>query len=495
MDIRGPRLRKQSDEALGFTSSMAWDGRIARHVIGVNLAHMAALVESGEVDRPTGAKCIKFLLGASSVISPSTKAEDFHQQLEQDAVDALGVETAGFLNYGKSRNDQVATAIRMELRSQVIGLLGAVADLQQALLKHAEARGGMLIPGYTHLQRAQPVTLGHHLFAHFDAFQRDSDRVFELYSRVNKSPMGSAAMAGTPVRVDREALARLLGFSGVVRNAMDAVSSRDVAVEALSCAAMTMLDASRLAEELILWSSTEFGLVELADAYAASSSIMPQKKNAVVAEMVRAKAGSVLGELVAACAILKALPYSYNLDLQEVTPHLWRAFDDSTGSLRFLASMVASASFNQNPAKSVTNDNSTAVALANYLVKEHGVSFRQAHAIVGQLVRISVESSESLWEVASSRIASVSVKFGRRITLDRKTSKEVLDPERFLRSISTAGGSNPKFVAGDLKIRSKELSITRSELSKLRSALESSEKKLNATTSGIAREVKPRIEN
>ncbi|HKT21592.1 MAG TPA: lyase family protein, partial [Nitrososphaerales archaeon] len=263
MDIRGPRLKKQSDEALEFTSSMAADGRIARRVIEVNMAHMAALVRGDEVDRGVGAECISFLAGASSEISPGSKAEDFHQQLEQDAVDKLGVKTAGFLNYGKSRNDQVATAIRMELRSEIIGFVDAVAALQRALLSQISKNGSVMMPGYTHLQRAQPVTLAHHLFAHFDALQRDADRALELYERVNLSPMGSAAMAGTSVKVDRRYVARLLGFSSIVRNAMDGVSSRDVAVEALSCMTMAMLDASRLAEELILWSSAEFGFLEL----------------------------------------------------------------------------------------------------------------------------------------------------------------------------------------------------------------------------------------
>ncbi len=453
---------------------------------------MAELMKAGEVDRQTGAKCMKFLLGASPDISPDTKAEDFHQQLEQQAVDALGVETAGYLNYGKSRNDQVATAIRMELRVRLTDLLGAVTNLQQAMLRLVGKHGKTLLPGYTHLQRAQPVTLAHHFFAYFDAFQRDAERILQLYARVNLSPMGSAAMAGTAVKLDRKVVANSLGFSGVVRNAMDAVSSRDMAVEALSCATMTMLDASRLAEEMILWSSAEFGLLELADTYAASSSIMPQKKNAVAAEMVRAKAGSVMGDLVAACAILKALPYSYNLDLQEVTPQLWRAQDDTTNSIRILAGAVSSASISPKSKESVSNDNSTAVALANYLVKMHKISFRQAHAVVGQLVRISVETGKPLQEVASSKMASVSAKFGKRIIIDPVTVKNVLDPEKFLESIATEGGSNPRFVAGGLKVREKELSLTKSELSGLVSSLKASERKLHATASGFAREVKPR---
>lgn len=470
---------------------MAADGRIARRVIQVNMAHMAALVRGDEVDRGVGAECISFLAGASSEISPGSKAEDFHQQLEQDAVDKLGVKTAGFLNYGKSRNDQVATAIRMELRSEIIGFVDAVAALQRALLSQISKNGSVMMPGYTHLQRAQPVTLAHHLFAHFDALQRDADRALELYERVNLSPMGSAAMAGTSVKVDRRYVARLLGFSSIVRNAMDGVSSRDVAVEALSCMTMAMLDASRLAEELILWSSAEFGFLELSDAFAASSSIMPQKKNAVVAEMVRAKAGSVIGELVGACAILKALPYSYNLDLQEVTPHLWRAIDDATTSLKLLGGMVGSASVRSEAVRSAAGGgNSTAVALANHLASKHGVSFRQAHAMVGELVRMSEESGRPLREVASSKLPAVSAKFGKKIKIDDGTIGALLEPGMFLANISTEGGANPNQIRRELNARERDLASTRASLSGLSSALKAAERKLRTTTSGMAREVK-----
>jgi argininosuccinate lyase len=493
MDIRGPRLRKPSDEALAFTSSMAADGRIARHVIRVNMAHMATLVNAREVDRATGAKCIKFLLAASPEIKSGSKAEDFHQQLEQDAVDALGVETAGFLNYGKSRNDQVATAIRMELRLRILDLLGGILEVQRALLGIAKKRGRTLVPGYTHLQRAQPVTLAHHQFAYFDAFERDGERLFQLYPRVNLSPMGAAALAGTSAKVDRGFVSKALGFAGFARNAMDAVSSRDIVVEALSCATLTMLDASRLAEEQILWSSKEFGFLELDDAYAASSSIMPQKKNAVSSELVRAKAGSVLGSLVAVASILKALPYSYNLDLQETTPHLWRAFDDAVDSLRILAGSLRSMKIKTGSMlKALADDGSTAVALANYLVKAHGVSFRQAHSIVGSLVRTSIEKGTPLEKVAATELPRVSGRFGKKVTIDEATAKRVLDPEGFLRSIATQGGSNPASIQAELGLRQRELSSNSAKLSKLGSPLRASEKRLLGIASGLAREVRPR---
>jgi argininosuccinate lyase len=491
MDIRGPRLRKPSDEALAFTSSMADDARIARHVILVNVAHMVALVRAGEVNRKNAGKTMQFLLSTSPEINENDKGEDFHQELEQKAVDALGVETAGMLNYGKSRNDQVATAIRMELRLRILDAIGRISDLQRVTLSVAEKQGATIVPGYTHLQRAQPVTLAHYLFAYFDSFQRDVERLFELYGRVNLSPMGSAAMAGTSVKLDRGLVASLLGFSGTVRNAMDAVSSRDFVAEALSFLTLTMLDASRLAEEQILWSSREFGFVELDDAYAATSSIMPQKKNAVSAEMVRAKAGSVLGSLVAVCGILKALPYSYNLDLQETTPHLWNAFDDATDSLAVLAGSLAKMKFNAGALNAaVSGDDSTAVALANYLAKQGGISFREAHSLVGELVRASIERGIPLEMAAATRLGRLS-RFGKKPTIDELTAKEVLDPEHFLRSIATEGGSNPASIRKDIGLREKELSSNRARLSRLGSSLRASERRLLRIASGITREVKP----
>jgi argininosuccinate lyase len=467
------------------------DGRIARHIIMVNVAHMAALVRVGEVDGKMGAKVLHFLLSAKPEARPGAKAEDYHQQLEQDAVDALGVDTAGVMNYGKSRNDQVATAIRMELRLRIVDLLAAVVDLQRALLTLSKKHGAVVVPGYTHLQRAQPVTLAHYLFAYFDSLQRDAERLAEAYRRVNLCPMGAAALAGTNVKVDRSLLAQSLGFDGIIRNAMDAVSSRDVVVESLSCATMTMIDASRLAEEQVLWSSREFAFIELDDAYSASSSIMPQKKNPVSAELARAKTGSVLGGLVAVSSILKALPYSYNLDLQETTPHLWRAFDDTVSSVKVLAGSISTMKVNSGAlGASVAGDYSTAVALANHLARTQKVSFRKAHEVVGELVRISIRKEIPLERVAALQLGRVSSKFGRKMSIDAETAKKVLDPKNFLASISTQGGSNPAFIAADLRLRRQEIESDRSELVKLNSSLRASERKLLRLASGLARGVK-----
>jgi argininosuccinate lyase len=470
---------------------MAFDGRIAAHAIRTNMAHMISLVESGEVNRKVGGSCLAFLAQASAVPKRGAVSEDFHQFLEQEAVNSLGVEVAGYMNLGKSRNDQVATAIRMELREQVLVLLEALCDLQESLLAVVKSHGKTVIPGYTHLQHAQPVTLAHHYLAYFDCFQRDVERLFGLYTRVNLSPMGSAALGGTSVRVDRQRLADLLGFDGVVSNAMDAVSSRDFVVESLCCATMAMLDMSRLSEELVLWSSKEFGFVELSDEYANSSSIMPQKKNPVAAEIARAKCGSVLGGLVAVCAIIKALPYSYNLDLQETTLHLWRALDDTIGSANVLGGMVVTMVLNQESiAESMKADYSTATAFANQLVKSNGISFRQAHAIAGELVRISIEKHEPFERTVVEHIARISSQVGRRIRVGEAEAKSVLDPSRYLPSIVTEGGSNPALISGELAKRSATLNKNKSDTSKLDSRLRRSRGVLNEALRATAREVR-----
>ena len=490
MDVRGRRLRKQSDDAVAFTSSTTSDGRIAAHVVRINMAHAASLVRSGAVDPVRGGQCLGFLLKYPPCPALSPGTEDFHQQLEQDAVDSLGVEVAGYVNLGKSRNDQVATAIRMELRERLLELVGSLSELQQTLLRTAENMGTVILPGFTHLQRAQPVTLAHYAFAYFDAFQRDIERLFELYGRVNVSPMGSAALGGTNVPVDRRFVSKVLGFDGILGNAMDAVASRDVVVEALSCATIVMLNVSRMAEEQVLWGSREFGFIELADQYSASSSIMPQKKNPVVAEIARAKAGSVIGSMVSACTIVKALPYAYNLDLQEVTPHLWSALDDANASVRLIGRSFSSVRYNRERIlDSIKGDYSTATALANHLAKGRGLTFREAHSVVGELVRSSEESGTPLEETAAKGLPVSSRGARRKLAIGLKEAKSVLDPANFLRDISTEGGANPAFIPKELETRRRTLGRDRTRLASLKSSLDSSERGLIRISRSMSKEV------
>ena len=340
--LRGSRVKRSSKKANDFTSSVGFDGPLSRHVVKINMAHMLSLLRSGEVGKAEGAACLRFLdeLPDQMKVDPST--EDVHHWLEQKAIASIGMEAAGYLNLGKSRNDQVATALRMETRERVLQLLREAKGLQASLLRVMARYGQLPLPGYTHLQRAQPTTVFHHMQSHFEAVSEDAERLEQLYGRVNLSPMGAAAFAGTSVKVDRASVASLLGFDGLVNSSMFAVSSRSFLLETLAVLEILMVDLSKMAEELILWSSVEFGFVELGDEYSATSSIMPQKKNPVVAETIRAKCGSVIGEATAAFTIAKALPNAYNLDLQEMTPHLWRALDDSASSLSLMAGMLTS---------------------------------------------------------------------------------------------------------------------------------------------------------
>ena len=491
--LRGSRIKRSSKKANEFTSSVGFDAPLAPHVVRINMAHMVSLVKSGEVGKKQGAACLAFLKGLPAEYKLDPTSEDVHHSLEQDAIKAIGMETAGYLNFGKSRNDQVATAIRMETRRRVLGLVGEVLRLQEALLKSAGRYGKLAMPGYTHLQRAQPTTVAHHLQSHFEALAEDAERLTQLYARVNLSPMGAAAFAGTTIKIDRVATASLLGFDGLVTNSMHAVSSRGFVLETLSCAAMLMVDLSRMAEELILWSSTEFGFVELGDEFSATSSIMPQKKNPVVAETIRAKCGSVLGETMAAFSITKALPNSYNLDLQEVTPHLWRALEDAASSTSLMGAMLSTAKFDgEKLAAAVKGDASTATELANELVRSEGVPFRQAHQIVGELVSISLENKIGLEEATARYLPKVSSKVvGRAIKLDKDRLRTVLDALKTLELIHSTGGANPQFIQRQLVQEKKQTEKLANWLSEKEHRLDESRRSLdNQVRANMKREVK-----
>jgi argininosuccinate lyase len=483
--LRGSRVKRSSKTANDFTSSVRFDGPLSRHVIAINKAHMVSLVRLGEVGREEGAMCLQFLdkLPDRMKIDPST--EDVHHWLEQKAVDSIGMDAAGFLNLGKSRNDQIATALRMETRARVLKLLHDANALRTSIVRVMARYGKLLLPGYTHMQRAQPTTVFHHMQSHFEAVTEDTERLMQLYGRVNLSPMGAAALAGTSVKVDRASVANRLGFDGLVNNSMFAVSSRSFVLETLADLEILMVDLSKMAEELILWSSTEFGFVELGDAFSATSSIMPQKKNPVVAETVRAKCGSVIGEATAAFAIAKALPNSYNLDLQEITPHLWRALDDCDSSVSLMAGMLASAQLKGDRLMAaVGGDMSTATELANELVRAHKVPFRQAHQVVGELVRIAVEKDMPLEEAADEYLGPVAEKVtGRAIKIDKARLRAVLDALKTLRLIGSAGGANPKFTK-------RQVVQNKKEIEKLSDWLEEKENKLNESTNLLRKEVR-----
>ena len=453
MDIlRGKRIKKSSKRAISFISSIGFDEPITRHVIKINIAHMLSLIRTGVVDERVGAKCLEFLTGLPDDIRLDPKTEDVHQMIEQEAIKAIGMQNAGYMNLGKSRNDQVATALRMECRDRILATCASLVSLQDTIVGIVRRHSETPFPGYTHLQHAQPVTLGHHFEAYFQALQRDIDRLKQAYARINKSPMGLAALAGTSIRIDRGYVSKMLGFDDLERNSIDGVSSRDFAAELLFCAVLIMTDLSRIAEELILWSSSEFGYVEVGDEYAATSSIMPQKKNPVVAETIRAKCSTSLGHLTAVCGLLKALPNSYNLDLQEVTPHLWGSLSETRESIELMTGMLSSLTFNVKRIEdSLRDDKSTATELANLLAIREGVPFRTAHAIVGKIVRDSLEKGTTL-EVATERLLGETSKraSGRELKIDKGQIRNVLDVRKTLNGIRSEGGANPRLTLTEL---------------------------------------------
>jgi len=383
MLLRDGRLGRASKDVLEFTSSREADKKIFEADLLVDRAHLVMLVEQGLVPAEISSKIIKALDELKE--SDLGAGEDIHEAIEAYVISEVGPE-GGRMHTARSRNDEVATCIRLALREEMLALMEELLSLIRTLVELAGKHVDTIIPGFTHTQHAQPTTLAHHLLAHADAFLRDLGRIEDAYARVNLSPLGAAAFASTGFSIDRQRTCELLGFDGLVENSMDAVSSRDFVLEVLSDISILMVNLSRLAEELILWSTSEFGYLELDNLFASTSSIMPQKKNPDTAELARAKAGSVVGSLMAALAICKAMPMSYNRDLQEVTPHLWRGMDWTRSTVRILDACVSTLKFDEKRLEDSSGAGfSTATELADSLVRKTGMPFRTAHQIVGRI--------------------------------------------------------------------------------------------------------------
>lgn len=439
---RGGRLSGDlTGDVARLTSSSAHDQYIADDVIEINLAHLLALLKAGLVTNAEAkalASALSDMLGKVSSVPPDM--EDVHMVIEEELIRRVGPEVGGKIHTGKSRNDQVATALRMRLRRFLIEICGELAALQAALIDRAEAEASTLMPGFTHFQHAQPVTVGHYLLAHSEMHSRNMSRLLECLRRANHSPMGSAALAGTGFRIDRSIIAEYLGFDGVLENTIDAVSSRDFALEAASALSIMMLDLGRMMEEIIVWSSLEYGYVEVPDDHSSTSSIMPQKKNAVTAEMIRAKAGEAVGSFNSIAMIMKGLPLAYNLDMQDATPPLWRACESAALSLRVAADLVRKLKFNsQRLAKAVKEDFSVATELADLLVREGALPFRTSHRIVGSIVRDLISASTTLSETPPEKICEmIEEKAGVRIP--PASVAAAVDPAKNVAAKPTMGG-------------------------------------------------------
>jgi argininosuccinate lyase len=377
---------KTADLLLNYSESISFDWRLWRHDIEGSIAHSAALEAAGLITSEERARIVEGLREIGADIETGkfefkTELEDIHMNIERELTQRIG-DPGAKLHTARSRNDQIALDLRLYLRAECEALIERIRGLQSALVEFAARNREVIIPGYTHLQRAQPVFFAHHLLAYVEMFARDSERIEDGRKRVNVLPLGSGAIAGSTIKLDRELVARLLEFPKVSQNSMDAVSDRDFAVELLAALALIAVHLSRLSEDVILWCSAEFGFLTLSDAYTTGSSLMPQKKNPDAAELTRGKAGRVIGSLVSLLTTLKGLPLTYNRDMQEDKEPVFDAVDTVKAALEVFSGMFAEARVNGAACASAVSDPMLlATDLADYLVRK-GVAFRSAHEFV-----------------------------------------------------------------------------------------------------------------
>ncbi len=401
MKLWGGRFTEATDKLVeAYTASITFDERLAEVDILGSLAHVNMLGKQGIISADDATSITD---GLSKILErlraeglPFDVAdEDVHMNVERLLYEEIGP-VAGKLHTGRSRNDQVALDMHLYLRDATILIVDKVRDLQRALVDVAEANMDVIIPGYTHLQRAQPILLSHHLLAYFWMLDRDASRFSDALVRIDMMPLGAGALAGTTFPIDREEVAKALGFGQIYENSLDAVSDRDYLLEFLSASSILMMHLSRFSEELILWTSEEFGFVELADAYTTGSSIMPQKKNPDVAELVRGKTGRVYGHLMGLLTVMKGLPLAYNKDLQEDKEGVFDVIDTLVPALTLFDGMVRTMKIRENRLRDAfARDFSNATDVADYLAKR-GMPFREAHAVVGKLVLACIEAGTNL---------------------------------------------------------------------------------------------------
>ena len=449
MTLWGGRFDEEpADDLLAFTVSLPFDQRLARDDLTASRAHVRGLVRVGLLDGDEAAEVLAALDRVEEELRDESfeflpTDEDIHTAVERRVTELAG-EAGAKLHTGRSRNDQVATDLRLFVKRELGGVARRVLDLQAVLVDRASQAGDAALPGYTHLQRAQPVTLAHHLLAHGWALARDVDRLVDTRRRSDVSPLGAGALAGSSLPLDPRGVAADLGFAGAFENSLDAVSDRDFVAEALFDLALLAVHLSRMGEEVVLWASEEFGFLRLDDAYATGSSMMPQKKNPDVAELARAKGGRLIGHLTGLLATLKGLPLAYNRDLQEDKEPLFDAFDQVSRALRALTGLLATATFDTDAMEAAADSPALAATdLAEFLV-ERGMPFRQAHATVAGVVRASVQAGTPLAEAVAGEPA-----LGAE-------AAEILEPGAALNRRRTPGGGGPGPVAEQLaRFRSK----------------------------------------
>ena len=412
----GGRFTKETDELVyRFNASISFDRRLLQQDIEGSIAHVTMLAKQQILTEEEKEQIIGGLTGIREDVEAgrlpiTAEYEDVHSFVEANLIARIG-EAGKKLHTGRSRNDQVALDMRLYVREEVLETDALLRALMETLLSVMEKNLDTYMPGFTHLQKAQPTTLAHYVGAYFEMFKRDRQRMKDIYRRMNFCPLGSGALAGTTYPLDREHTAELLGFEGPTLNSMDSVSDRDYVIEYLSALSMVMMHLSRFSEEIILWNSNEYRFVEIDDAYSTGSSIMPQKKNPDIAELVRGKTGRVYGALMSLLTTMKGLPLAYNKDMQEDKEPAFDAIDTANGCLRLFEGMVRTMRFHKDVmAKSAMNGFTNATDAADYLVVK-GVPFRDAHGIIGRLVLYCIEKEKSIEECSLDELKNISPVF------------------------------------------------------------------------------------
>ncbi|WP_088333677.1 argininosuccinate lyase [Sphingomonas mucosissima] len=432
-----------------INASIPFDKRMWRQDLRGSQAHIAMLAQQGIVDAGDAASIAHGLEQVAAYyeangVAEDLTLEDIHMQTEARLADAIGP-AAGRLHTARSRNDQVATDFKLWVRDAIDQTLAALTAFQHALLNRAEEHAASVMPGFTHLQSAQPVTLGHHLMAYVEMARRDVSRFADARARMNLSPLGSAALAGTGFPLDRQATAAALGFDGPTRNSLDGVSDRDFAIEYLTCAAQCALHLSRLAEEFVLWASQPFGFVSLSDQWSTGSSIMPQKRNPDAAELVRGHAGRIAGCLVSLMMTMKGLPLAYSKDMQDDKPPVFECHDLLGLCLAAMTGMVESATFRTERMRAVAESGfATATDLADWLVREAGVPFREAHHITGRVVARAEAQGLRLDELPVEDLIAIDSRIDARVF-------DVLSVDASVASRTSFGGTAPDNVRAAIR--------------------------------------------
>ncbi len=444
----------QSVEA--FSASIQYDSRLYKYDIAGSRAHAKMLADNGILSRGELADIVDGLTAIEAEIDNGTfsfrrELEDIHMNIEKALVDRIGPAGAK-LHSARSRNDQIALDLKLYLRDQCDCLVMLLEQLQKAFVVLARTYLGAVMPGYTHMQRAQPVLLSHHLLAYYEMFGRDRDRFRDCRKRINVSPLGCAAMAGTGLPIDREQVAETLGFDGVTANSMDSSGDRDFVIEFVSCCTFAQLHLSRLSEELVLWAGSEFDFVDIADAFCTGSSIMPQKKNPDIPELIRGKSGRVVGSLMSLLVLVKGLPLTYNRDLQEDKEQVFDAIDTVSASLSIMAELLANLEFKtDNLYRATQSGFITATDLADYLVLKD-VPFREAHGIVGRAVAYCLEKKCELVDLTVAEMHLFS-------PVIEKDVFEILSVEGSVDSRISVGGTSTVRVEEALAVAEKQMGM------------------------------------